>query len=93
MVRQTGQRNPAIDGDPGTSIREVLVTILKVIRTDFGGKDQSKIISQRLIAANIPVSTATIEAYRTGAECTRNTIRDAIGPQVDWLRRVLGCDH
>lgn len=89
-MRQIGQRNPAIDTDPGTSVRDVLTTIKKVIRTDFGGKNQRKIISDRLSKAGIPVSDQTIRAYRVGAERTRNTISDAIKPQIDWLRRALG---
>lgn len=90
VTRKIGKRNPAIDAHPGTSVREVLTTIKKVIRTDFGGKDQTKIISQRLTGAGVPVTSDTIRAYRTGAERTRDTIKTYIEPQVGWLRRVLG---
>ena len=85
----TGQRNPNLNQDPPITIGWFLNNILKFIRTDYGGKDSTRIISQRLSEKNIPVTSETIKAYKLGATRTRDTIKAYLEPRVIYLKKLF----
>lgn len=89
-ARRGGRRNPAVDQPPGITLFQLLRDIKAFIRTDFGGRNQQKIISDRLTEDGIPVSQDTIAAYRSGAVRTRDTIKKYLEPRIDQIRRLIG---
>jgi hypothetical protein len=90
MPRRVGERNPAIDRRPELTVRQVLIGLLKYVRTDYGGQNQESIIGARLTEAGIPNVPMARKAYKLGASQTRNTIKKYMKPQVDFLRQTLG---
>jgi len=85
----TGQRNPNLDQEPPITLGWFLNNLMKFIRTDYGGKDQNRIISQRLMTNNLPNTPDSIKAYKLGAIHTRDTIKAYLEPRVTYLKKLF----
>jgi len=88
--RRSGQRNPAIGQEPGISLINLTKDLKKFVRMDFGGRDQDRVIANRLREDGIPVNPDTVAAYRSGALRTRDTIKRYFGPRFDQIRATIG---
>lgn len=90
QTRSAGSPDPALEENPPTTVREALDFIHMFFRKDFGGQDQTAVVTSRLREAGITPSSDTISAYILGADHTKDGIRTRVMRRVDAAKRLLG---
>jgi hypothetical protein len=87
-LRRAGERDPRVDKDPIISIRELLRPIPQFFRLDFGGRNQSQVIANRLTDAGLIANNDTIAAYKLGANQAKDGIQSRVMPRIRHMLKM-----